>query len=83
MPDINILTHQSAFKGRAGQGALPRYRKRGEQEYVFAARLKKAPFWLVVSSDWWGMMEDKLFRYDYIPSNDEARKIQRDPDDKK
>tara|TARA_R100001594_G_scaffold17706_1_gene35841 strand:- start:8 stop:160 length:153 start_codon:yes stop_codon:yes gene_type:complete len=50
---------------------------------VFAARLKKAPFWLVVSSDWWGMMEDELFRYDYIPSNDEARKIQRDPDDKK
>ena len=75
MPNKNILKHHEALKRRKTQALLPRYRIRGQEKYVFAARLKKAPYWLVVSEDWWGMVGEELFRSDYIESNDEARSL--------
>ena len=76
MPNKNILKHHDALRGKKTQPLLPRYRLRGHPEYVFAARLKKAPYWLVVSDDWWGMVDEEGFRADYIKSNDEARKME-------
>ena len=75
MPNKNILKHHEALRGRKTQSLLPRYRIRGQAKYVFAARLKKAPYWLVVSDDWWGMVDEEGFRADYIESNDEARSL--------
>lgn len=76
MPDKNILKHHSALRGRGAQNALPRYRLRsqtGNPDYVFAAHLKRAPYWLVISGEWWGMMKDEQFELDYVTSNDESR----------
>ena len=75
MPNKNILKHHEALKRRKMQNFLPRYKRRDQEKYVFAARLKKAPYWLVVSEDWWGMVGEELFWSDYIESNDEARSL--------
>ena len=76
MPDKNLLNPPSALRGRGAQNALPRYRLRsqtGNPDYVFAAHLKRAPYWLVISGEWWGMMKDEQFELDYVTSNDESR----------
>ena len=77
MKDPIVLQHHDALRGRKTQSLLPRYRLRNQQKYVFAARLKKAPYWLVVSEDSWGMVSEEFFQLDYIESNEEAKKLSR------
>ena len=51
-------------------------------EYVFAARLKRAPYWLVISKTWWGIVGKEEFELDYVTSNDESRKTHRERKEK-
>ena len=81
MPNNNILTHIPGMSSKKTQSVLPRYRMRGQSdnpEYVFAARLKRSPYWLVISKTWWGMGGDVEFELDYVTSNDESRKTLRE-----
>ena len=72
-----VLGHVESLNNSRAQSAIPRYRKRGPvKEYVFAAKLKKAPLWLVVGEEWGFISEDE-FEHDYIASNDMAREPRR------
>ncbi len=64
------------------QSALPRFRRRDEEdraapkEYVFAAPFKqKRNIWFIWGAEYFGFIDDELLHRDYIPSNDEARKL--------
>ncbi len=85
MANNGILTHIPRMSSKKIQSVLPRYRMRGQSdnpEYVFAARLKRAPYWLVISKTWWGIVGKEEFELDYVTSNDESRKTHRERKEK-
>ena len=77
MAEPVTLKHCPQLGGRLPQSLLPRYRRKegATIRYVFAARLKRQPgTWLVVDSDWWGLMDAEEFLAEFYPSNEEARR---------
>ena len=74
--DKHCLPHIKALSSTKAQKALPRYRKRGEDngKYIFACRLKKARhLWLVIHDEFFGIMDAEQFGLEYSTSNDCSR----------
>ena len=60
------------------QTGMPRFRLRGAEpkEYVLAAPFKREPgYWFMWNDQWFSVMDDTLFQFDYTPSNQEARDL--------